>query len=67
MPATSESQAKTARVALAVKRGKQRLADIEPQGFRTAVRSMLSMSDTALQDFTRTQSRSRIALAQRSD
>lgn len=54
MPSQSESQARTARVALQVKRQTMSLGDIEPAGFRTAVQSMASMSETQLQDFTHT-------------
>jgi hypothetical protein len=56
MPGTV-SQARTARVALQVKRKKMSLGAIEPAGFRKAVQSMLSMSESQLQDFTRTKKR----------
>jgi hypothetical protein len=54
MPAQSTSQARTARVALQVKRQKMSLGDVEPAGFRKAVQSMMSMSESQLQDFTHT-------------
>jgi hypothetical protein len=52
MPAESQSQRRTAAVALQVKRKKMTLAEVEPAGFRRAVQSMLSMSESQLQDFT---------------
>jgi len=44
MPAKSLSQQRTAAVALQVKDGRRQLSDVNPEGFRRAVQSMMSMS-----------------------
>ncbi len=46
--AKAASQARIAQVALAVKRGSTTLARVEPAGFRRAVRSMMSASESQL-------------------
>lgn len=53
MPAKSRSQQRTAGVALQVKEGRMRLQDVQPQGFRNAVESMMSMSRDELTKMAR--------------
>lgn len=53
MPATSDKQAHTARMAMGVKHGSLKLADL-PKGAREAVKSMAEMSEDSLKDFMHT-------------
>ena len=53
MPAESKSQRRGAAVALRVKRGSMKLAQVEPPKFRAVVKSMLSMSESQLEDFAK--------------
>lgn len=63
MPAQSESQARTARAALAYKHGHLKLASLAP-GFRKAVKSMASMSEEQLEDFKHTTRKSKSLVKQ---
>lgn len=53
MPAKSGRQARTARMAMAVKTGKAKLEDM-PEGARDAIRSMMDMSLKDLEEFMHT-------------
>lgn len=53
MPAESSSQARSAQVTRAVKRGKVKKKDLPP-GLRRVVESMSSMNESQLEDYSRT-------------
>jgi hypothetical protein len=62
MPATSQKQANTARMALAYKHGHLSLKDLPP-GAREPVKSMAGMSEASLKDFTHTKKKRKSLVA----
>lgn len=56
MPAQSQKQANTARVAMGLKHGSIKPGDL-PKGLREAAQSMAQMSEDSLKDFMHTKKR----------